>query len=268
MLLVQCVQVLRYIVIIGVKDGIAFGLPPEPVLHHSIQGDVLIAITLRDLLNFVEGDISILGLEESESPLRKHGSMTAHASILMDDSVHLRSINHVIIHGRAGDRAELQFQREAVIDIGQRRCVPKDCIALAGNEKRNRDVGVVLSQFNSRPTIIEQPALMLSQSVDRLGCIGCEAVGYLPGVLSVQLNRFISTWYAVSFMEECRAISLEKARLATLPSSMKPTYRSVRTGKMLRGRIVAHRASTAGDGCPSPAHRESPRREPRSRCKR
>ena len=56
---------------------------------------------------------------------------------------------------------------------------------------------------------------MLPQSVERLGCVGREAVGRLPGVFSVQLNWFVGTRYAVTFMEERHASSLKEADIAS-----------------------------------------------------
>src|ERR1022692_619718 len=64
-LFVQGIEIPRYVMIVGIKNWIALGLPPEPILHYCIKWDMLLSIALRDPANLVERHISILGLKEA-----------------------------------------------------------------------------------------------------------------------------------------------------------------------------------------------------------
>ena len=47
-IVMQRLQFLRHIRKVRVEDWVAFGLPPEPILHDRIQGDMLLAIAFCD----------------------------------------------------------------------------------------------------------------------------------------------------------------------------------------------------------------------------
>jgi hypothetical protein len=82
---VQAIEILRYVVIVGIEDWVALGLPPEPVLHYCVERDMLLAIALRDPANLVERNVAILRLKEAVSPLRQHGRMAGHGAVLAEN---------------------------------------------------------------------------------------------------------------------------------------------------------------------------------------
>ena len=77
-LVVQGLQFAGHIGEVGIEDGIAFGLPPEPILHHRVQRNMLVAIALGDPENLVLRDVAVLRLEEAVGPLREHGCVAGH----------------------------------------------------------------------------------------------------------------------------------------------------------------------------------------------
>ena len=50
----ELLQVAGNIVVVGIELGIALSLPPEPVLHHDVQRDVLLTVATGNRLNLVE----------------------------------------------------------------------------------------------------------------------------------------------------------------------------------------------------------------------
>ena len=215
-LFVQRVEILRHIVIVGVEVGIALVLPPEPILHHRVQGNVLLAIALRDSGDLVERYIAVLGLEETVSPLGQHRRMTGQVAVLVDDGVHLRAVEEVVVDRFAGHGAEGDFGGKAIVDVGEGRRVPHQPITLARYQQRNCDVGIVLTQFDGRAAVVEHTALMLPKTVEGLDRNGREAVGDAVGALAVHLRRLIGAGNAVSLAQQIVAVHRAKGQIAAL----------------------------------------------------
>ncbi len=153
---------------IGIEDGIAFCLPPKPVLHDRIKRNVLFAITMRNPKQLVLRNITVFRLEETVCPLWQHGRVTAQVAILVHDLIHLGPVDNVVIDRVRGQRTELKGQRKPVVRISERRGVPQERVALTGNQQRDGNVCVVLSQFDRAATIVEHPTLMLAETVKTL----------------------------------------------------------------------------------------------------
>ena len=85
----QSLQFTGNIGVIGIEDGIAFSLPPEPILHDRIERNVLFAIAMSDAKDFVLRHVAVLRLEETVGPLGQHGRVPGQAAIFVDDLVHL-----------------------------------------------------------------------------------------------------------------------------------------------------------------------------------
>ena len=120
----------------------------------------------------------------------------------MDDFIHLRAIDKVVINRICGQRTELECQRKPVVRIGKRCGVPQQRIALAGNQKRDGDICVVLSQFNRTATVVEHSALVLAQAVEAFGDIRRETIRYVVDAFPVYLSRFIGTWDGIAFAQQ------------------------------------------------------------------
>src|SRR5713226_7297427 len=102
---------------IGIENGIAFRLPPKPILHDRIERNMLFAIAVSNSKDLLLGNITVLRLEEAVSPFGKHGRVASQVAILVDNLVHLRAIDQVIVDRVRRQRAELERQRKPVVRI-------------------------------------------------------------------------------------------------------------------------------------------------------
>ena len=177
-LVVEGLQLGGNIGIAGVVDGIALAaiLPPEPILHDGIHGNVPGTVFGRDGEDLGLGFITILGLKETVSPLREQRRMAGHRAVLMKDRVHLRAVEDVVVNLRRGHRLQVQIEGKAVVDVAEGGGVPEDGVAFARNQQRDGDVGVVLAKLDGAAAVVEHAALMLTEPVQRFGGIGAEAV--------------------------------------------------------------------------------------------
>ena len=74
-LVVEFFQVGGDVVVVVVEDGIAFVLPPEPVLHHDVEGDVFGAVAVGDGEDLVERGVAVFRLDEAVGPAGQHRSV-------------------------------------------------------------------------------------------------------------------------------------------------------------------------------------------------
>ncbi len=137
-------EVGRDVAVVVVEDGVALALPPEPVLHHDIHGDVFGAVAVGDGEDLIERGVAILGLDEAVGPAGKHGSVTGEVAVLVDDVVHLGAVEDEVVDAVAGDGVKGELEGEAVVDVGVGCGVPDDAVAFGGEEKGDGYVGVVL----------------------------------------------------------------------------------------------------------------------------
>ncbi len=59
-LVVEFLEVGGDVVVVVVEDGVAFALPPEPVLHDDVEGDVFGTVAVGDGEDFVERGVAVL----------------------------------------------------------------------------------------------------------------------------------------------------------------------------------------------------------------
>ena len=85
---------------LGIEDRIALCLPPEPVLHNGVERDVLLTVAVRDFKHLILRNVPVLRLKKAIRPLRQHWSMPGKVPILVDESVHLRTVDEVIVDRR------------------------------------------------------------------------------------------------------------------------------------------------------------------------
>ncbi len=93
----QSLQFSGNIRVIRIEDGITFSLPPKPILHNRIEWDVLFSIAMSYLKNLVLRHITVLRLEQTIRPFWKHGRVPGQAAIFVDDLVHFRPIDQVVV---------------------------------------------------------------------------------------------------------------------------------------------------------------------------
>ena len=106
MLIMQMIEFARHVGKVGIENGIAFRLPPIPVLHDCIDRDLFFPVAMRDAQYLILRDVAVLRLKEPIGPLRKQGRVSGEAAIFMDDLIHFRTVNQVIIHGMACERTQ------------------------------------------------------------------------------------------------------------------------------------------------------------------
>ena len=123
-------------------------------------------------------------------------------AVLVENGVDLRAVEEVVIDRLAGDGSQLQLKRKAIVEVGERRRVPHQPVALARNQQRDRDIGVVLAQLDRGAAIVEHAALMLAQPVERFRDRGRKAVRDAVGVIAIELDRLIGARDAVAFVQQ------------------------------------------------------------------
>ena len=87
--------------------------------------------------------------------------MAGQAAVFVDNLVHLRPIDHVVVNRILSQRPKVGLQRKAVIDKGERGGIPHHRVTLTRNQKRKRDIGVVLPEFHCAAAVVEYSALVL-----------------------------------------------------------------------------------------------------------
>ena len=203
---VQGLQLAGHIGKVLVEDGVAFVLPPEPVLHDGVEREVSGAIARGDAEHLVLRDVAVFGLEEAVGPLRQHGRMAGQVAVAVDDRVHLGAVDEVVVNRVAGQGGELEREREAVVDLGERGGVPHQRVAAAGDQQRNGDIGVVLRQQHGAAAVVEHAALVLAQAVVGLVGVGKEAVGHVVGLLAVDQGRLVGARHGIALAQQRCAV--------------------------------------------------------------
>jgi hypothetical protein len=125
----------------------------------------------------------------------------------VDNLIDLRSVDQVVVDCIARQGRELEFEGKAIVSIRQRRCIPLQCITLAGNQERDSNVCIVLAELNCTAAVIEHSALVLTETIESLRRIRREAIGDLESLLSIYLSWFIGTRYGFTFAEQPISLS-------------------------------------------------------------
>ncbi len=188
---VQLLHIAGDVMVVGVEDGIAFLLPPEPVLHDSVHRDMLPAIPAGDIQQLLRRDVLVLRLEETVSPEGQQRGVSGQIAVLMNHLVHFRTGDEVVIDRIAGVRDERELQRKAIVGEAECSRTPHQGIALGGDQKGNCNIGVVLAQLDGVATVVQLAALMLAQPVEALGRVWSEAILHLVGAVTVRLHGLV-----------------------------------------------------------------------------
>ena len=154
--------------IVLVKDEFSLAVPPEPVLHDVVDGDVQIAILLGDSQDFVLRFVAVLALPESVGPFAEHGSLSGQLAVSGDDLVELGSVEKVVVDNVGHFRTDVQIICEPVVEPAARHVVPEDPVAFARYHQRDGDVAVVLNDVDRLAAIIPHAGLVLSEAIESL----------------------------------------------------------------------------------------------------
>jgi hypothetical protein len=128
----------------------------------------------------------------------------------VDDRVHLGAVEEVVVDGLARQRTERQLERKTVVDVGKRGGIPHDRVTLARNKQRDRDVGVVLPEFDRGAAVVEHAALVLTQSIERFAHRWSKAVRNVVGRLAIQFDGVVGARDPVALVQERVAVGRGK----------------------------------------------------------
>ena len=84
--------------IVFVEDGLAHGVPPEPVLDDVVERDVQVAVFLRDGEKFLLRVVAVLALPVAVSPFAEEWRGAGEFAIVGDEAVEVGAIEKVIVH--------------------------------------------------------------------------------------------------------------------------------------------------------------------------
>ena len=157
-----------WIGIILVEDELTFAIPPEPILHDVVDGDVQVAILASNAEDFILRLVTILALPEAVSPLAEHGSLPGEVAIAGDDLVEVRTVEEVVVDDVGDFRADVKIVGEAIVEAAARSVVPENAVALARQHQRHGDIAVVLRNVDRLTAIVPHAGLVLAQAIERL----------------------------------------------------------------------------------------------------
>src|SRR5438132_6867612 len=80
-----------------VEHRFSHGVPPEPVLHDIVGGDVQLPVFVSDAEQLLLRVVFILALPESISPSDEHRWSTVYLSVSTDSFVELRTVPKVVV---------------------------------------------------------------------------------------------------------------------------------------------------------------------------
>src|SRR5580765_2413081 len=101
--------------IVLVEDRLAHGVPPEPVLHNIIEGNMEIAVLVCNIQNFFLRIIPVLALPVTIGPFAKERRRAGQLTISGYNLVEIRAVNKKIIHRVRYFRAEIEGVDKAII---------------------------------------------------------------------------------------------------------------------------------------------------------
>ena len=128
--------------------------------------------------------------------------MAGEVAVLVDDVIHLGTVEDEVVDAVAGEGVEGELEGEAVVDVSVGCGVPDDAVAFGGDEERDGYVGVVLGDFDGGAAIVEHAALVLAEAVEGFGGVGPEAIYYVEGAVAVEGDGVVGAGDAVSFAKE------------------------------------------------------------------
>ena len=138
--------------------------PVIPILDEAINGNLALAVFLRDGQKFGATGVMFLALPVTIGPFAIHRGRPGQVSVSGDDRIHVGAGDEIIIHVVGHFRPQRHFLRIIGKD-GFGIIVPQNAIAHRGNQERRDRVGVGLDQFDSASAIIHVTVLMLAQAV-------------------------------------------------------------------------------------------------------
>ena len=150
-----------------VKHRLAHGVPPKPILHDVVNGDVQFAVFVRHAKQLFLRAVSVFALPKAVRPLAEKRRRAGQFAISRYDAVELGSVKKVVVHLIGYFRAEIERAKKAVVEAAPRGMVPENAIAVARQKERNANVGVVLRNIHRFPAIIPYPCLVLAKPIKR-----------------------------------------------------------------------------------------------------
>ena len=176
--------------IILVEDVLALAIPPEPVLHDVIDGNVQLAVFPRDPQNFFLRLVAVLALPEAIGPFAEHGRLPGQLAVGGDDLVKIGAVEKVVVDVVGHFGTDVQVIRKAVIEPAARVVVPENAIALARNQQRDRDIGIVLRNVDRLAAIVPDARLVLAEPVEGLArAVNVDERFRAISVLAIDLDR-------------------------------------------------------------------------------
>ena len=172
--------------IVLIENEFALAIPPEPVLHDIVGGDMQFTIFLGDAQNLLLRFVAVLALPEAIGPLAEHWRRSGEFAVGGDDLIEIGAVEKIVVDDVSNFGADVEIIGEAVVETTAGIIVPENPIAVARHEKGHGDVGVVLRDVDGFAAVVPHAGLMLSESVEGfvravnvhkgLGAIGILAV--------------------------------------------------------------------------------------------
>src|SRR5271168_976166 len=129
---------------------------------------MLRAVSLRDSQQLLLRIVAILALPESVRPFSKKRRRPRQLAVRRDNRVELRPIKKIIIHRVRHFRTQIESVRKPVVEPAARPVVPENSVSIARQQKRRRNIRIVLRNVHRLASVIPHSRLVLSQPVERL----------------------------------------------------------------------------------------------------
>ena len=81
-----------------VKDRLAHGVPPEPILYDAVRRNAPLAIFVRHPQQLLLRVVFVLRLPETVSPFSEQWRRSGQLAVSGDDAVELRPVEQVVVH--------------------------------------------------------------------------------------------------------------------------------------------------------------------------
>ena len=130
--------------IVLIEDVLTFAVPPEPVLDNGIGRQVQVAVLLRYAEDFCLRLVAVLTLPEAVRPPAKQRGGASEFTIGSDDFVEFGPVYEVVINRIGNFGADIHHVHKPVVEAGTRSIVPKDSIAIGGEQRWYGDICVLL----------------------------------------------------------------------------------------------------------------------------
>src|SRR5579863_6739391 len=152
--------------IVLVEYEFTLAIPPEPILHNVVHGNVEIAIFAGDAENFFLRFIAVLALPETIRPLAEERSLSGKFAIAGNNFIQFRTVEEVVVDGVGDFGADIEIVGEAIVEAAARIVVPENTVAITRYQKGYGDVGVVLRDIDRLAAVVPHSRLVLTEPVE------------------------------------------------------------------------------------------------------